>query len=482
MSLLKTGMKGLAWTTVSVVVRDVVALLQITILTRFLEKSDFGLVAIATLFIGFTRLFLDLGISVGIMHRQDTTPQVYSSLFWLNITTGSILTSILCVISPLVAKIYGEPSLTKILIILSMTVLFSSIGAQHRTVQQKEMRFRYISIVEILTSILTFCIAVYTAVEGLGVYSLVLSTLFNAVFSNLLFLGIGLYKDRNITFHFKVKETLPFLKIGVYSIGSHVLDYFSREIDTIIISASFGMETLGLYNLCKRIVQMIYNIVNQVLVKVVTPILAKLQHDLNVLRDTYYHLIESVALFNYPVFFSVSIFSTGILNTLYGSQYNDGSLLLTLLALYLGYISTGGPTGSLQVALGRTDVGFYWTICRIGLNSLAVWLGSLISVEAVVASLLLFNILIAPISWRILVKNLVGGRFLEYILLTLKPFLYTGLIAIPFYILFNTGTSFLWMILGGGLFFVLYCGMVYKLFGNTYFVKSFMPQVLRLKK
>ena len=226
MGLLKTGIKGMAWTTLSIVVRSVVSLLQITILTRFLDKADFGLVAIATVFIGFTQLFLDLGISVGIMHKQDTTPKVYSSLFWLNILMGVLLTAILCVISPLAAKMYDEPSLTRILIFLSCTVFFASVGAQHRTMQQKEMRFQYISIVEIVSSILTFCVAVYTASHGYGVYSLVYSTLFNAVFSNLVFLGIGLIKDKNISFHFNFRETIPFLRIGVFSIGSNVLDYF----------------------------------------------------------------------------------------------------------------------------------------------------------------------------------------------------------------------------------------------------------------
>lgn len=475
--LLKTGISGMAWTTLSVVIRSVVSLLQITILTRFLEKSEFGLVAIATVFLGFTQLFLDLGISIGIMHKQNISPKVYSSLFWLNIYSGFLLTLILCVISPLVARVYNEPSLTKVLMLLSLGMFFSALGAQHRTVQQKEMRFQYISFVEIFSSILTFGIAVYTASQGYGVYSLVYSTLFNAVFSNIVFLCIGLTKDKNISFHFNLRETFPFLKIGVYSIGSNILDYFSREIDTIIISATFGMEILGVYNLCKKIVVMLYSIVNQILVKVMTPIFAKLQKGADVMRVALYNVMEGIALFNYPLYFLVAILATGCLNFLYGAQYTDYGLLLSMLAIYYGRMSSGSASGCVQVAMGRTDIGFYWTIIRIVVNTFAVCIGSIFSIEAVVFSLFVFNLLISPVSWRIVTKPLVGGRFWDYFLIPFKPFCYTFVIALPFYILWGQTIQIGWMIVCVLCFMLVYSGMVSLLYGKSFFVQSLLLPV-----
>lgn len=168
MSNLKTAVNGMAWTTVSTVVRSLVSMLQVAILTRFLEKSDFGIVAIATLFIGFIQIFLDLGLSVGIMHKQNTTKKEYSSLFWLNIISGVLLTALLLALSPLIASYYNEPSLTAILSVLSFSMFFSSLGSQHRTIQQKLMRFKTISIVEIIASLTTIIVAVGLAVGGWG--------------------------------------------------------------------------------------------------------------------------------------------------------------------------------------------------------------------------------------------------------------------------------------------------------------------------
>ena len=114
--------RGLGWTTASTVIRNLVHLLQLAILTRFLDKADFGIVAIAHMFVGFTAMFLDMGISVGIIHRQNITNREYSSLFWLNIIFGVVLTSGLFILAPLVTAVYHSQDLTNVVQLLCLTI------------------------------------------------------------------------------------------------------------------------------------------------------------------------------------------------------------------------------------------------------------------------------------------------------------------------------------------------------------------------
>lgn len=435
------AVSGIAWTTVSAIVRSIVGLLQVAILTRLLTKADFGIVAIANIFIGFTQIFLDLGISSGILHRQGITSREYSSLFWLNIITGVLLTAVLCAITPIVAKVYKEPSLVRILSLLSLTILFYSFGSQHRTVQQKEMQFKTMALIEISAALLTILSAVFFALKGLGVYSLVYSTMINAFVANFVYFIVGITRDRNIHFHFSFQETLPFLKIGVFSIGSHILDYFSREIDVMIISATLGKEKLGVYSLCKRIVTTLYSLINPIVTRILTPALAVIQNNVERVRSMYYSVVETMALVNLPIYFLVAIFSYPILFYLYGNQYIDAYMILSLLAIHYGYLSTGNPVGSLQIAMGRTDSGFYWTICRIILYSLAVWVGSHFQIEGIVVCLFMISLLSSPLSWQITIRPLIGGHFLSFFLLSFRPLLVAAIIALPFYFLFRSTVS-----------------------------------------
>ncbi len=472
MGQFRTAMAGAAWTTVSTVVRSVVSLLQISILTRFLEKADFGIVAIAVLFTGFTSLFLDLGISIGILHKQDINRNEYSSLFWLNILTGLLLTIVLVMIAPAVATAYDEPELTIILRLLCLNLLFASIGNQHRTVQQKQLRFKLISLVEIVSSVLTIMVAAYTAINGYGVYSLVYSSLFGYLCPNVLFLIIGLKNDNNIYLHFSLKETLPFLKIGGYNIAGSVLDYFSREIDVIIISATLGKEALGIYSLAKKLVTALYSAIMPIYNKVLVPLMANLQNDVKHAREVTYDIIETVAITNFPIFLLIAIFPGCIIHILYGDNYLDAIYVMSILAIHFGYMSPGSPASALQIAFGRTDVGFYWTICRIFIFAISSYIGAQFSIEGMVLGIFVGNLLSSPLAWYITIRPIIYGDFWTYFKKTLYPFILSFLIALPLWWYFRLNMN-LYVIIPVAIFYIIIDGIIaLLLFKESYIVKK----------
>lgn len=482
MSLVNKTTNGIIWNTSSTIIRSFVSLFQVAILTRLLSKEDFGIIAIASVFIGFTQLFLDLGISVGIIHKQNMNREEYSSLFWLNIISGLILTIILIGSSTLIANLYNDKTLIPIIRLLSLSVFFAALGSQHRTVQQKNFRFRYIAIIEIISSIITISVAIILANSGYGVYSLVYSTLSGVILSNVLFLIIGLTKDNNVFFHFKFSETLPFLKIGVYSIGSNILDYFSREIDVIFISTYFGKEILGVYSLCKKIVQMLYNIINPILTKILTPLFATIQADISKIKKVYLLLIESLSIVNLPIFILVSIFSRTILITLYGDSYVSGSFILSVLSLYYGILSLSNPVGSLQIALGRTDIGFYWTIYRVIITIVVVFVSSFYNIETLVLLFLLMSILNTLLSWRYQINILIKIKLNEFVNCIYKPMLLLIIMSIPFYMfLWKSNLLFLSIVLSL-LFISLYFLIIKNIVKDAYIIKKVDTQILLLKQ
>ena len=472
MGLLNVAVRGAFWVTLSTAIRSVVTLLRIAILTRFITKEEFGIVAIASLFIDFTQIFLDLGVSSGILHKQDITAKEYSSLFWLNIICGIILNAIILAITPAVANFYHEPRLLSILGWLSITIFISSLGSQHRTVQQKKLNFRYISIVEIVAALSSLALAVVMAVKGYGITSLVVSTIFHVAVTNILFLLIGLIRDRNISLHFNLKETFPFLKIGVFSVGTRILDYFSSEMDTIIISAFLGKETLGLYSLCKKLAKSLLGVINPIITKTLTPLMALIQKEKDKVRGVYYTIVETVGLTNFPIYFCLAGGSVCVLKILYGNQYIDGCWLFSMLSIYYGYISTGNPVGSLQVALGRTDSGFYWTICRIVVNSLAVLVGAQFGIYAIVVALFLVTVLSEPLSWLITIRPLIGGRFIEYFAYILKPMVFAGVTAIPVFFFLYRNERLSVFVFQGVVYAGVYLAAVMLIYKDSYLIKT----------
>ena len=349
---------------------------------------------------------------------------------------------------------------------------FSSLGNQHRTVQQKKLKFGTIAVIEVSCSIFTLALAIVLALNGYGIFSLVYSTLFNVMSSNILFLFVGLKQDGNIYFHFSVNETIPYLKIGSFSIGTQILDFFSREIDVIIISATLGKDTLGVYSLCKRLVTALYSSITPIYSKVLTPLISSLQNNKKQIHEVFYNAIETICLINFPIFLAVAIGSSSIIYVFYGEQYLEGSLVLAILAVHYGYLSKGNPDGCLQVAYGRTDVGFYWTIFRIIIFSIATYIGALFSVECMAFSIFLAAQVSTPIGWYFSIYLLIHDNFWDYYKISMRPFVIAVLVAVPFYWLFGHMTAFVYVSLGIVLYFLIYAVITYYLFSKSYAVKK----------
>lgn len=450
---------GLAWTTVSSVVRNIVALLQIAILTRFLDKADFGIIAIAQLFVSFTTLFLDMGVSAGIIHRQNISNKEYSSLFWLNIFLGIGLTTILFVLSPLLTSQYHSEDLTNIAKIICFTILVSAIGTQQRTYCQKMTYFKRMAVIESAGSLVTFIVALCTAMQGYGVYSLAYSTLAGSIVTNLTYFVVGTIKDHRISFHFSLKETIAFLKIGIYQVGSSILDFFTRELDILIVSATLGLEFLGVYNIAKRIPMALFSFIQPIISRVYTPLLAEINHNRDLLKANYMKMSKSLSWFSFPMYFLVAALSPTILTVVFGREYIEGVPVMMVFCFRLAFSGVNGVCGALQVATGRTDIGFKWTIYSIASTALIYYLSAQWGITAFLIGMLFIVVVNVFVVWLMQFKPMTNVSWREYLLIYTNSFLICLVLSTVAYCIYS-GSSLVYALIAAVLYIALYCILI----------------------
>lgn len=111
MSLRERTIKGLTWSGTSQVITQISQFSITAILARLLSPNDFGLLGMTVVFTNFINIFCEMGVSGALIQRQDLDERHYSSVFWLNIMAGIVLTFITIAISPYIAKFYSEPKL-----------------------------------------------------------------------------------------------------------------------------------------------------------------------------------------------------------------------------------------------------------------------------------------------------------------------------------------------------------------------------------
>src|SRR5690606_38337381 len=108
MSIKQKAIKGVKWTTLNTRILTICTLLKISILARLIDKSDFGLMDSITFVMGFVDLFMDMGISIAILHKQKISKNEYSSLYWITFIFSIAVYLIILVITPFIADFYDE--------------------------------------------------------------------------------------------------------------------------------------------------------------------------------------------------------------------------------------------------------------------------------------------------------------------------------------------------------------------------------------
>lgn len=405
MGLREKTASGVKWNTLATVITMLIQLLQIAILTHLLEKSDFGIVAIASLVISFTDIFSELGITIALIHKQDITDKEYSSVYWMNITVSIILCILTLLAAPLVAKFYGEPILTKIVALFSLKILFNAFGKMFHTIKVKNLEFDFISKVRILTAFLGMVVTVILAYIGLGVMSLVYGQLFTVCLNQSIYAISGWHSQR-ILFHFSFKEAKIFLSIGLYQLGTQIVDFVATRFDVFLIGKFFTMEELGVYNIAKDVVIKPFSIINSITTNVFSSAFAKIQNEINSLILYFNKLIKATSVIAVPLYAVLFLASDFVVKIIYAPEFADVAVFIRLLALYGIFSAITSQAGSLMIAKGRTDLGLKWAFIRVflsvaflfffvyfGLNAVAVGQSAM----AIVGAFLYFFVVIKPV-------------------------------------------------------------------------------------
>lgn len=456
MNFKENAIKGVRWTSFSTIVLAVTQLVTTGVLVRLLDKSDFGLMAIIMVVKGFADLFMDFGITVAILHKQDITNKEYSSLYWVNMLLGFVIYFVLLFITPLISSFYNEPELLKLIPLLCLAVPISSIGRQQKTVLQKELFFKNIAIIEIISAIVSLALAIYLAVIHWGIYALVLSNLIRYALSNIIYFFVGI-KKVPIRFHFRMKETVPFFKIGMYNTGGQVINYFSSSLDVLIIGKLLGSESLGIYNLAKDLVIKPAAVVTPIISRVVTPLFAKMQNEKENLLSNFFSVQQIVSNINAYIYLGILLLAYPIVRLYYGEGCDTCIPIVMILALYYMLREYGQPMSMVCIAKGRTDIDMWWNVLVLCISPVFVAVGASYSIETVAVSLLLFIILMFFPGWYMYAKRLLGvSCYLYYksLLSTLKLFFLPAVITLGF-VYFITLADVWVFLLGGSLFTLL---------------------------
>ena len=276
MSIARSAATGVLFTMGAQIAKILLQFASVAVLARLLSPHDYGLIALVLVVVGAGEVFRDFGLTAATIQAESVSPAQRSQLFWLNTLIGVVIAAALFGLSWPISWLAAQPELLAIVQVMSILFVLNGLMTQHRAQLQRQLRFKAIAVIDIVSAACGLASAVLAAFAGAGYWALVLQQLMVGLIGMLFAFVAGRWWPRRPRRGIEVRG---FVRFGWNLVATNMVMYAANQVDTLLVNAKFGTSSLGLYNRAFQLVMTPLNQVRGPLNGVAQPVYARVQHD-----------------------------------------------------------------------------------------------------------------------------------------------------------------------------------------------------------
>jgi len=358
-SLTQRTAAGVAWLTVVQVTRQVLSVISVSILARRIPASVYGLVGMAVLVTNLLETIRDVGTGSALIRERELPADLASTAFWLNCGTGVVVTLLVIALSWPAAQFFHQPQVATILQFLSISFFFGALGVVPTAVLIRAMDFRKLASAQSAGAVCGTTSAIAIALAGGKVSALVAGSLVMSFITTVVTWFLSPLRVKAV---FHIADARRILSFGLHLTGSHVMNYFSRNADNVLVARYLGSSSLGYYQMGYMLMTLPLSNFSTMLAQVTYPALSRFSDDHERFRAAYLRTASLIALVTFPVMVGLGVTAQPFVRVFLGPKWAPVAELLTVFGPLGALQSVSGIVILIYNTQGRTDLLFRWQI------------------------------------------------------------------------------------------------------------------------
>lgn len=253
------------------------------ILARLLLPSDYGTIALVTVFLNIMQVFIDSGLGTALIQKKEPDDLDYSTVFFFNLFVCVILYLLMFYLAPFIALLYENPSLILLIRVISLTLIISGLKNIQQAYVSKNMLFKKFFFATIGGTIASAILGVYLAYHGFGVWSLVVQQLSNSFIDTLILWFTVRWRPK---FIFSIQRLKSLYSFGWKLLLSSLLGTLYNNVRGLIIGKKYSSQDLAFYNQGEKFPKLIVTNINSSIDSVLLPTLVSRKDKSSLLKVT----------------------------------------------------------------------------------------------------------------------------------------------------------------------------------------------------
>lgn len=333
------------------------------VLARLLTPAEFGIFAIIMVFTAFFSLMSDIGIAPAVIQSKTLNPRDVLNYFYVSIALGIGLSALFVALSFVLVQFYDNQVYVQLGYWLTITILFSSLRIIPTALLSKEKQFKSLGILRFTAALLSGVVAIVMAYQHFSYYSLVAQSIVYAV---VLFVGAFVaskFVQYLRPFKTNLKSMMDSIKKIVsyssYNFAFNFINYFSRNLDNILIGKYMGASSLGFYDKAYRLMLFPVSSLNQVFSPIIHPLLADYEDNKEFIYQAFAKMVQFLSLVGIPLTVFFYFNAEDIIMAMYGHQWVASAPIFRILSLTVWIQIIVASLGAIFLASNKPNLYFY---------------------------------------------------------------------------------------------------------------------------
>lgn len=329
------------------------------LIARILSPEDYGLIAMASIYIGFAESLNEFGVGAAVVQKKDITEEEIRSTYLISIGMGVSLTLISVLIAPFLAEFFREPRLTAIMYALSATFVISAVKNIQQSVMNRHMRFKDIARIEVICKVTTSIISYLCALYGAGVWTLVIAFLLYNTVQAAMYASCERQRPGKISDIVAIKEIFHF---GLQVMLARIVTILSQRTDMLIISKLINAEVLGVYSLSMSLANKPLDKILSILNQVLLPVFSKAQHDNLRFRQYFAKTFELELLIMLPIYVLIIVAAGPLVTAVLGTKWFGTVLPLKMFGVAGIFMYFASFCSMVVTSIGRPRMHLFYSL------------------------------------------------------------------------------------------------------------------------
>lgn len=402
---------GVAWTAGVKWLSQVLSWATTLIVARLLTPDDYGLVAMAAVFIGLIEVINEFGMGAAIVKYRELTIKQIAQINGLCVLFGLAGWALACFAAYPLSLVFNTPALVAVVITLGVNFAVTSFRIVPLSLLQRDLQFRTTAMNDGSQAILLSFATVTFAVIGLQYWALVLGALLSGMLSTLF-----AYRRCPTPLAWPrrqdIREAVTF---GSHMVGWRLCWYVSSNADFFIAGKVLGQRALGAYSMAMTIATIPMEKVTSLIMRVMPSILSAVQHDPIAIRRYVLSLTEGLALVTMPAAAGIVLVAGDFVRLALGDAWLPAILPLQILGISIVFRSIAPIIPSIAVMVGLSRVGMQAGIINAIVLPIAFLVGSRWGIGGIAAAwLIAYPFLTLPLYYVVFRRIGMGvGEYMQ---------------------------------------------------------------------